>query len=193
MEGNRRLTLNLGLRWDVVGAMYEDHGWGSDLGPTTPNPGAPATRELWSSWLICIKRRSKVPTYGEVGPRVGFAYALSNKLVLRGGYGINYSPPIYNGFGPATIDGYSGSKNLTRQTLNPVLYWDNGYPAYTAKLPVLDPTLDNGSSIAYISPNSSRSPTRRTSAWACSTVLNDSTTIMANYVGIRGKRLNAAI
>lgn len=188
---NRRLTLNLGLRWDIVGAMYEDHGWGSDLGPTTPNPGAGGYPGALVFLSNLHQRAFQNTYYGEVGPRAGFAYAISSKLVARGGYGLNYTPPINNSFGPATIDGYSGNKNLTRQTLNPALYWDNGYPAYTGSLPSLDPTLDNGTGIPYISPNSSRQPYAQNFSVGVQYLLNGNSTIMANYVGTRGNRLNA--
>jgi hypothetical protein len=187
----RRLTLNLGLRWDIVGATYETHGWGSDLGPATPNPGADGFPGALV-FLANLHRKAFQDSYwGEAGPRIGFAYAISDKLVARGGYGLNYTPPIDNNFGPATIDGYSGVQNLGRQTLNPVLYWDKGYPAYTASLPVLDPTLDNGSGIPYISPDSSKQPYAQNFSIGLQYLLNNNTTIMANYVGSRGKRLNA--
>jgi hypothetical protein len=187
----RRLTLNLGLRWDIAGAMYETHGWASNLGPTTPNPGADGYPGALVFLSQVNRKAFQNSYYGEIGPRAGFAYALSDKLVLRAGYGINYTPPIMNGWGPATIDGYSGTQNLTHQTFNPVLNWDNGYPAYTKSLPSVDPTLDNGSSIAYISPNSSKQPYAQNFTIGVQYVLNNSTTIMANYVGDRGKRLNA--
>jgi len=37
---NKRLTLNLGVRWEIAGAETEAQGISSTLGPTTPNPGA---------------------------------------------------------------------------------------------------------------------------------------------------------
>ena len=187
----RRLTLNLGLRWDIVGAMYEDHGWASALGPNTPNPGASGYPGALVFLSQLHRKAFQDAYYGEIGPRAGFAYAINSKLVARGGYGLNYTPPITNGWGPAPIDGFSGSKNLARQTLNPALYWDSGYPAYTATLPNTDPTLDNGSSIPYISPDSSKQPWAQNFSLGVQYLLNGNNTIMANYVGIRGKRLMA--
>jgi hypothetical protein len=188
---NRRLTLNLGIRWDIVGAMYEDHGWGSDLGPTTPNPGAGGYPGALVFLSNLHQKAFQSPYYGEIGPRAGFAYAISDKLVARGGYGLNYTPPINNGFGPATIDGYAGNNNLHPQTINPALYWDNGYPAFAHTLPDQDPTLDNGSTIPYISPHSSRQPYAQNFSLGVQYLLNGNTTLMANYVGILGNRLNA--
>jgi len=188
---SRRLTLNLGLRWDIVGAMYEDHGWGSDLGPTTPNPGAGGYPGALVFLSNLHQKAFQSAYYGEIGPRAGFAYAISDKLVARGGYGLNYTPPITNGWDPATVDGYSGANNLHPQTINPALYWDNGYPAYTHSLPDLDPTLDNGNGIAYVSPHSSRQPYAQNFSLGVQYLFNGNNTLMANYVGVLGNRLNA--
>ena len=126
----RRLTVNLGLRWDIVGGEAEANGISSTLGPNTPNPGAAG----YPGALIFLKdtgRGSWQNTYwGEFGPRVGFAYAVNQRLVVRGGYGLMYTPPIANTFGEATIDGYYGNNNLAQTVINPVFNWDNGFPAY---------------------------------------------------------------
>jgi hypothetical protein len=187
----RRLTLNLGLRWDIVGGQAEAHGISSTLGPNTPNPGASG----FPGALVFLKasgRGSWQDTYwGELGPRVGFAYQISNHLVLRGGYGLMYTPPIANSFGEATIDGYSSSNNLRPTVINPVFNWDHGFPAYRFTLPNTDPALDNGSSIPYTARDSARQPYAQNYTFGVQYLLGDKTIIQANYVGDRGRRLNA--
>ena len=63
--------------------------------------------------------------WNEFGPRLDVAYQINRHMVLQGGYGIMYSPPISNGFGLVSIDGYNGSRN-PHSKRDPVSYWDNG-------------------------------------------------------------------
>ena len=188
---NRRLTLNLGLRWDIVGGLYEIDHRSSGFDPTLPNPGADGYPGALV-FLSQLHRNSFQNTnWKEFGPRVGFAYQINQRIVLRGGYGISYSPPISNGFGLSSIDGYNGSHNFPTSTLNPVFYWDNGYPPYTHTLPVVDPTLDNGSGIEYIAANSNRQPYAQNYTLGFQFLLPKNTTLSANYVGNKGTRLSA--
>jgi hypothetical protein len=186
---NHRLTLNLGLRWDIVGATHETHGWSSALGPTTPNPGADGYPGALTFVSQLGRSAFQDNYYGEIGPRLGFAYAVNDKLVVRGGYGLNYTPPITNGWGPATTDGYGGTNTVAQQSVKPALYWDSGYPAWGHTLPVTDPTLNNGSGIAYIDKKSSAQPYAQNFTLGVQYLLNPATTIMANYVGNLGHRL----
>ena len=188
---SRRLTLNMGLRWDIAGGEYEVHGIASNLGPTTPNPGAGG----YPGSLIFLSdahRSSWQNTYfGEVGPRFGFAYSVNDKLVLRGGYGLMYEPPIANNWGEAFIDGYYGNNSFAPTVMTPVFNWDNGYPAYPYALPNKDPGLDNGSTISYISGNSARQPYAQNFTFGIQYLLKNSTVIQASFVGDRGRRLDA--
>lgn len=81
---NRRLTLNLGIRWDFLSHPYEAHNQQSSFNVNTGT--------------ILIAGVNGVPAsiinqdYHSFGPRVGFAYDLlgNGRTVLRGGYGIFY-------------------------------------------------------------------------------------------------------
>ncbi|HTF68878.1 MAG TPA: carboxypeptidase regulatory-like domain-containing protein, partial [Edaphobacter sp.] len=79
-----RLTLNLGLRYDLYTFPYEEHNNQSNFNLTTQTLQVAGTDEL---------SRSIVKTnFNNFAPRVGFAYDLTGegKTVLRGGYGIFY-------------------------------------------------------------------------------------------------------
>ena len=188
---NRRLTLNLGLRWDIVGGLHEVNNYSSGFDPATPNPGASGYPGALV-FLSDLKRNSFQDTfYGEIGPRLGLAYAVNQRLVLRAGYGLMYTPPIANTWGLATIDGYSGANNFATSTRDPNFYWDSGYPAYTHTLPNKDPSLDNGSGITYAAGNSARQPYAQNYTIGLQYQLSKDMTITANFVGNKGSRLNS--
>jgi len=87
-----RLTLNLGLRWDVQPGPTERFNRLSsiDLNSTEPLFGTPGKiifpgntvddRHLWQT------------DYKNFGPRLGAAYQLNDSMVVRGGYGLTYVP-----------------------------------------------------------------------------------------------------
>jgi len=108
---SRRLTLNLGLRWEVNGGISDAHGKLSSVFPslaeaTQPTAGSPtfAGYVVPSNFPLPIpagvtklggKTLSKDDTpLRNFGPRFGFAWQPlpnSDRLVLRGGYGLFYS------------------------------------------------------------------------------------------------------
>ena len=186
-----RLTLNLGLRWEVAGAQSETHGISSTLDPAMANPGADGYPGALSFLSNTHRGSFQDAYYGEFGPRAGFAYQLRNNLVLRGGYGLMYSPPIANAFGEAVIDGYSSSNSIANKGMVPAYNWDGGYPAYPYTLPNKDPALDNGSSIYYMTRNSSKQAYAQNFTFGLQYLLGDKTVIQGNFVGTRGQRLNA--
>ncbi len=94
---SRRLTLNLGLRYDIFFPRTEKYGNFSGFDPALPNPGAGnlpgAVAFLGEGAGRDASRTSFANTdYWNYGPRFGFAYALTAKTVLRGGYGVSYAP-----------------------------------------------------------------------------------------------------
>jgi hypothetical protein len=189
---NKRLTLNLGVRWEIAGAETEAQGISSTLGPTTPNPGASGYPGALTFLSGSGRSSWQNAYYGEIGPRLGFAYQLNSHLVLRGGYSLMYTPPIANSFGEAYIDGYSSTYSLGQKGISPVFNWDNGFPAYPYTLPDKDPALDNGSTIQYIAGNSAKQPYMQNYTLSLQYELGDRTIIQASYVGDKGSRLGAA-
>jgi hypothetical protein len=74
------LTINYGLRWEYDQPLYEVHNKISNINTTT---GA-----LQLAGVNGNSRSLYSPTYDDFGPRVGFAYSVTPKLVVRGGFGI---------------------------------------------------------------------------------------------------------
>ncbi|MGB7592855.1 MAG: TonB-dependent receptor, partial [Terriglobia bacterium] len=103
-----KLTLNLGLRWDYFGQTFERFGAQANFIPGYNGSPAefliPVQREsdvLSSSFLQLTAKDGINVVYSRkrglgnsqrdnFGPRIGFAYQWSPKLVMRGGYGMFY-------------------------------------------------------------------------------------------------------
>ncbi|MGA3011105.1 MAG: carboxypeptidase regulatory-like domain-containing protein [Terracidiphilus sp.] len=78
---NHKLTVNLGLRYEYGTPLYEANNQLSNFNLTTQ------TIVLASS----SDRYTIDPNKEDFGPRVGAAYSLDSKTVIRGGFGISYS------------------------------------------------------------------------------------------------------
>ncbi|WP_321470040.1 TonB-dependent receptor [uncultured Paludibaculum sp.] len=89
-QASKRLTLNLGFRYELPTVPYTENGYAiimnqertGTLPANPPQPGMKLTG----------------PYHKALAPRVGFAYRLTNSTVLRGGVGIYYNPNQMNTF-----------------------------------------------------------------------------------------------
>ena len=115
-----RLTVNIGLRYDIpyprVEHLDKYRGFdrlvanpaaGGRLGALVGPPGT--SYGPTSPYRGLIK-----PDYTDWSPRIGFAYSLNSKTVVRGGYGFYYAPLLYNEFGRGGQAGFSvqGGANI---------------------------------------------------------------------------------
>ena len=77
------LTLNVGLRYEYASPQWEKDNILSNFDP--------ATRTMISATEGSIKDRSTInPDRNNWGPRLGFAWTVAERTVVRGGYGISY-------------------------------------------------------------------------------------------------------
>ena len=142
---NNKLTLNLGLRWEYEGAPTErdnrnvrgwdpdararDHGGGAGGLRAQPDPRGAGERVPRPRRAARSRRDSERGTYNpdmnNFQPRVGFAYQVNEKTVLRGGWAIYAVPALFDisgiyqpGFSQATNIVPSNDVGLTiRATL----------------------------------------------------------------------------
>ena len=116
-----KLTLNLGLRWEHFGAIEENHGRQGNFVPGTPfstaemlypNNGknqallqsTPEFTSLLAQDGIALKYLDNFGLSNvqnnNFGPRVGLAYQVNPKLVMRTGFGMFYNSFENAGYGP---------------------------------------------------------------------------------------------
>jgi hypothetical protein len=81
-KANRRLTVNMGLRYEFDTPIYEANNQLANF-----NPAGPGSIVVASSG----NRYTINPNTRDFGPRIGLSFAADEKTVLRGGYGISYS------------------------------------------------------------------------------------------------------
>ncbi len=92
-----RLTLNLGMRWDYESPAYERYNrmvQSLDFNAASPIAAQATGLNLKGAVRFAntggASRGSFAPDRNNFAPRVGFAYRLTNKWVVRGGYGLYF-------------------------------------------------------------------------------------------------------
>ncbi|MGH9657060.1 MAG: TonB-dependent receptor domain-containing protein, partial [Bryobacteraceae bacterium] len=104
---NRRLTLHLGLRWEAQLARTERYNRLNNFDYTIASPLAQPTGLPLKGGLVFVtpeNRGAWDTEWVNFAPRIGMAYKLTEKLVLRGGYGIFFPQT-----GGGTNQGFSTS------------------------------------------------------------------------------------
>jgi hypothetical protein len=148
-----RLTLNIGLRYDLMGPYHEAYNRTSFMNPLMPNPaaggrlGALAFAGYGPGTCNC----GNVPLnthYLNFGPRLGLAYRVASKTVIRAGFSILYAHQAGTGNNGTGVSpgqlGINASAALSSSvTGQPAFFWDNGVPPYQ-KPPFIDPSYGSG-------------------------------------------------
>ena len=132
-----RLTLNLGLRWDFNTPVFEEQNrinYGFDTQSINPVSSRinqqqfPGYQVRGGLGFVDVDGNPRYPYQWDrnnIQPRVGFAYLLGDKTVLRGGYGLYYINVVgisaSNGFGVQTplITSLDGDRTSTFPLANP--------------------------------------------------------------------------
>lgn len=86
----RKLTLDYGLRWDLGTYARESYGRNGSVGLAIPNPSAAGRPGAVQFEQVCKCNFANNYPYA-YGPRLGMAYQINNKTVLRAGIGVVYN------------------------------------------------------------------------------------------------------
>ncbi len=110
---SNKLTLNVGLRYDLPFPRLEEHRQNSNFNPSIPNPGAggilgalefagTGTGRSGRDILQYVRKNA-------FGPRLGFAYQITPKTVVRAGGAVTYDSNREDGNADSNIQGFGGS------------------------------------------------------------------------------------
>ncbi|MGA2204527.1 MAG: TonB-dependent receptor [Terriglobales bacterium] len=136
-KATHKLTLNLGLRYEVSLPRTERHNRMNWFDPNVVSPlivpgmGTLYGGERFDNSSI---RTNWVPDWKDVSPRFGFAYQFAPNTVLRGGYGIYYAQnrSAANGllsYGSEGFNQYTGMiTTYQNDGATPYLHLSNPYP-----------------------------------------------------------------
>lgn len=185
---NDRLTLNLGVRWDVFTPYYEKNDNLANFVPTF-GPNGITGGQIVLAGQNGVPRSTVNTDWNNFGPRVGFAYQLNAKTVLRGSWGLFYS-----------LDRGGIDNQLTENPPFTVTQYRFGGPGSSVRLsdpiPLPDaidpnnPVLPDGSGVVYV-PRDTKTNQYQQFSVGLQRQLDTATAVSLGYVGTRGDNLTA--
>jgi Carboxypeptidase regulatory-like domain/TonB dependent receptor len=193
-----RLTLNYGLRLDILTPTTEAHNWYSMIDTQKPNPFAgnlPGVYVFAGQNGVGNRIGPADKISKNLGPRVGLAYKLNDKTVIRAGYGISYFQSGAFGGGNNTnlMDGYWVDNTAASQDqLSPAYTLAQGFPTATTIVPpFLSPRLGVGTgvSVNYWNPTAGRASNSQNWNLNVQSELSKNLSIDIGYVGSKGTYL----
>jgi hypothetical protein len=104
-----RLTLNLGMRYDVLTGFTDRHNQFAWFDPNKPDPVLGMPGALQFAGVGGNRRNQTATDYGNVSPRLGFAWQPNDKTTVRGGYGLFY---VTNTGGTVLGSGFQASTSV---------------------------------------------------------------------------------
>jgi len=130
-----RLTINVGLRYEVEFPRYVAGNRMNSFDPSAINPVSGTPGVVTFAGVNGTPVRAFQTDWNNIGPRAGFAWRIPGKrdTVIRGGAGILYGPTVSNTIGDVAALGFSTSASYSvaqAETQSAFLLRD-GFPAYT--------------------------------------------------------------
>jgi hypothetical protein len=88
-RASQKLTLNYGVRYEYSSPLFERNNHETNFDPTM-NGGQGGLFTIPANASGALQRTTVHPAKTNFAPRVGFAYSLTPKLVMRGGFGLYF-------------------------------------------------------------------------------------------------------
>jgi hypothetical protein len=185
-----RLTLSLGLRWEVISPFYETTGRMSEVSLAVQNP------EAKRPGALIFGNQFNDTYWKQILPRLGIVWRASDKMVIRTGYAITSTPPIANnwGYGGFTF-GFNGSvptlagTSATGFADDPSIYLRNPYPSPAKPLPNTDPNSANYLDVSTTARDANRPGYTQNYNFTIQYQIAPSTVLEVAYVGNKGTRV----
>jgi hypothetical protein len=155
------MTLSYGLRWDYNPPFTEVQNKISGFVPGLANPGAggrPGALGFAGSGTNGVGDNFQDSWKKGFGPRLGLAYQVNPRTVVRSSAGIYYANAA-SGTNPPSA-GFSNSPSFSSADgFTPLYYWNSGtFPQSFVRPPSTDPTFLNGQAITFIPRTGTRLP-----------------------------------
>jgi hypothetical protein len=139
---SRRLSLNLGLRYEYSPNWYMQDDRSTNFDLNTGQILVPETGRAWVGSVFGSPNGALPPGYAYVpagqvrpkntsvdfAPRIGLAYSVTNKLVFRAAYSIFMTPPSALNMNNTNGAPFGFQTQLTGDTASPIVI-ANGFPA----------------------------------------------------------------
>jgi len=200
-----KLTLNLGLRYDVSLPRTERHNRMNWFDPnvasplTVPGLGTLHGGEVFNSASV---RSDWLTDWKDFQPRLGFAYLLGGKTVIRGGYGIYFSQSRSGGNGLLSYGSQGFNQYTTAVTTfqndqaTPWLRLSNPFPNGLIQPPGSSLGLLNDVGYGAVGPlrtsAAARTPYEQSWSLAIERQLPSSMLLDVQYIGKKGTHLYLA-
>jgi hypothetical protein len=191
-----KLTLNLGLRYDLVPPPYSvDHFWAT---LDTSYPGyrlvMPGITRGWSAQPYSTKSKN-------FAPRIGLAYRLGSKTVIRSGYGVFYETGRHSWFSSSfSVPAYAGTTYDSTNQDEPAMtkyriddVWPAAITTEKGTFPV--PLGENGGIIcercgaSFLDYNKMDTPYTQRWSLDIERALSSAAVVKIGYLGSRGTHL----
>jgi len=171
---SQRLTVNLGLRWEINQQPYEKHNHRSSFNP--------ATGLLELAGVNGVPRGLAPTALNDLAPRVGLAYNLSSdgRTIMRAGYGVYFNQIAWADFLTANATPWTTANVYVSSTTHPDITMRDPFPT-TLGTTVLTP---------YAEDPHLRYPYIQQWSFGLQRQLGENNVIEVSYLGNKGSKQN---